>query len=442
GEGRTGIRVAVGAARVDEAPPMSGLIATGRATDLDAIDWATLAAGSGQRGPDARGDNARGSGSPLQLLRVDVSADRLKLLGGSFANARVRAAPSAAGTAVQVDGDTLAGLLTLPRASGAAITGQFSRVHWAAPSAPAAVAAPPTPSTVAPDPAAAVDPARIPALQFTIDDLRFGNAVLGRTTLRTQPVAGGLRIAELRTATEPHKIAVTGDWLGTGVAERTRIKVQVTSGDFGKLLSGFGFGGRLAGGTGEATFDAAWPSNPAGFSLGTLEGRLSLLARDGRLIEIEPGAGRVLGLLSVAELPRRLLLDFRDFFSKGFAFNRIGGNVRFAAGQARSDDLVIDGPAAEIRITGAADLRAQTFDQTIAVLPKSGNLLTVAGALAGGPVGAAVGAVANAVLRKPLGEAGAKIYRVTGPWTDPRVEVGKHENADVRQAADAPAAAE
>src|SRR5690606_26562948 len=113
-------------------------------------------------------------------------------------------------------------------------------------------------------------------------------------------------------------------------------------------------------------------------------------------------------LLSVAELPRRLMLDFRDFFSRGFAFNRIGGTVAFGDGRARSEDININGPAAEIRIRGSADLRARTFDQHIEVLPRSGNLLTVAGALAGGPVGAAVGALTNAVLRKPLAEMGAK----------------------------------
>ena len=57
------------------------------------------------------------------------------------------------------------------------------------------------------------------------------------------------------------------------------------------------------------------------------------------------------------------------------------------------------------------------------MLPKAGNLLTAVGAIAGGPVGAAVGAVANAVLQKPLGQATAKNYRVTGPWKDPKVEV-------------------
>ena len=190
------------------------------------------------------------------------------------------------------------------------------------------------------------------------------------------------------------------------------------------LLSDAGLGGRIAGGKGEMRFDAAWPGTPMAFQLASLEGSLKVAVKDGRLVEIEPGGtGRVLGLLSVAQLPRRLTLDFRDFFSKGFAFNRFEGTVQFGGGSARSDDLAIDGPAATINIRGAANLRAQTFDQTIEVLPKAGNLLTAVGAIAGGPVGAAVGAVANAVLQKPLGQATAKNYRVTGPWKDPKVEV-------------------
>jgi Predicted membrane protein len=138
---------------------------------------------------------------------------------------------------------------------------------------------------------------------------------------------------------------------------------------------------------------------------------------------VEPGAGRVLGLLSVAQLPRRLMLDFRDFFSRGFAFNQIEGQVQFGQGTARTEGISIESPAADLLIRGQTDLRTQQFDQTIDVNPRSGNLLTVVGAVAGGPVGAAVGAAANAVLSKPLGGIGARTYHVTGPWKDPKVEV-------------------
>jgi uncharacterized protein YhdP len=111
------------------------------------------------------------------------------------------------------------------------------------------------------------------------------------------------------------------------------------------------------------------------------------------------------------------------------------GHVRVAQGQARSNDLSIEGPAAQIRIRGAADLQAQTFDQTVEVVPRAGNLLTVAGAIAGGPVGAALGAAANAVLNKPLGQMAAKTYRVTGPWKDPKVQVLRRDQQG-RAAAD------
>ena len=97
--------------------------------------------------------------------------------------------------------------------------------------------------------------------------------------------------------------------------------------------------------------------------------------------------------------------------------------MRVGNAKATTDDLVISGPAAEIAIRGTADLRAQAFDQTIEVVPRTGNLLTAVGAIAGGPVGAAIGAAANAVLRKPLGEMAARTYRVTGPWKDPKVDV-------------------
>ena len=198
--------------------------------------------------------------------------------------------------------------------------------------------------------------------------------------------------------------------------------------------------GQLNDGEGHAALAASWPGSPAAFALATLDGTLKLDARDGQLVELEPGAGRVLGLLSVAQLPRRLTLDFRDLFSRGFAFDKLAGNVRIAAGKASTDDLLIDGPAAEIRIHGNADLRAQTFNQTIEVLPRAGNLLAVAGAIAGGPVGAAIGAAANAVLRKPLGQLAAKTYRVTGPWKDPKVEVISREQSRITAAQGTPPA--
>lgn len=414
--GRTGVRVVLGGGRVEEAPPPQGLVATGRASELDAIGWATLASGS------AGGSASPGSG--LTLRSVDLEATRLLALGGAFPATRVRAVPAPGGTAIQFEGAALSGSLMAPTADGGPLAGRLQRMHWRADvrvrgedDAQGGTRAAPAP------PGDDTDPARVPPLNLAVDDLRFGDATLGNASLQTRRTATGLQIERLQARAPGQRIDITGEWTGRGASARTHLRVGLQSEDFGALLAGFGMGGRIDGGHGDASFDAAWPGNPAQFKLEALQGGMVVAVKDGRLVEVEPGAGRVLGLLSITELPRRLTLDFRDFFSKGFAFNRIGGKVRFADGLARTDDLEIDGPAAEIHVRGAANLRAQTYDQTIEVLPKTGNLLAAVGAITAGPIGAAVGAVANAVLQKPLAEMNARTYRVTGPWKDPQVEV-------------------
>ena len=58
-----------------------------------------------------------------------------------------------------------------------------------------------------------------------------------------------------------------------------------------QLLSGFGMSQQLAGGTGTMHFAAGWNGSPAAFNLATLDGTLESDMRDGRLLEVEPGAG-------------------------------------------------------------------------------------------------------------------------------------------------------
>jgi len=421
--GQTGVRVKLGAATVDADAPASGLVVVGRTTSLDALEWIGLARSGGDGG--------------VPLKQVDVLADELELLAGGFPQTRLVLRPDAQALRVQVDGPALAGTVVVPEQSGAVVQGRFARLHWqpragadgrdaqagegaAGAADGASGAGKPAPAPVAD---AGFDPATIPPLAIDIEDLRYRDAAMGRAALRTTPVPGGMRVDKLQVQGRGQKVEATGAWMGQGNAARTHLALQVDSSDMGTLMDGLGYPGSVARGEGQLRFDASWAGTPAGFNLAGLQGDLHLSARDGQLLEVEPGAGRVLGLLGVAQLPRRLMLDFRDFFSKGFAFDRIEGSVAFADGHARTEGMLIDGPAAEIRIRGNADLRAQRFDQTIDVSPKSGNLLTVVGAVAGGPVGAAVGAAANAVLAKPLGEIGAKTYKVSGPWKDPKVEV-------------------
>ncbi|MEN1926948.1 YhdP family protein [Luteimonas qiangzhengi] len=420
GEGPPAVSVSMGGAAAGA--PSAGLVVKGRTPELDALEWAALVGGGGSGETDG-----------LALAGMDLRVDRLQLAGGGFGSVHVRAVEDQEGTRLEFDGEAIAGTLTLPAGESTALAGHFPRLHWRRPNGEGPVAGQADVVEKADAVEEAVvagegpDPSRIPPIRLSVEDLRVEQAQLGTATLITSRTSSGMRIEQVEAQSPVHHIVASGEWTGRGGAAHTRMEMRVASANFGQLLDGLGYHGHVNGADGRVQLAAAWPASPAGFKAELLDGTLDVRLSDGQLLEVQPGAGRLLGLLSIAELPRRLSLDFRDFFAKGFAFNRIEGAVQVVAGQARSESLVMDGPAARIQISGQADLRARTYDQTVEVLPKSGNVLAAVGAITAGPVGAAVGAMANAVLRRPLSELGSTTYRIRGPWSEPEVEVVRRE---------------
>ncbi len=381
--------------------PASGLIAIGRVATLDVAGWVGFAGGSGES---------------TGLQSVDVRADDLSVGGRHFPATRVRLTRNRTTTSLRLDGDAMAGNVVVPVPTAAGIRAQFERLYWPAAAAGAAAADDKDADTD-------IDPAAVPPLHLDVADLRFGEARLGHLLLQTHPVAQGMHIDELDARSHTQTIDASGDWLHAGHGgTRTQLSLAFKADSLGDMLDALGFKGVVAAGRTKASLNASWNGSPMAFRLAALDGALDLDVGEGRLLEVKPGAGRILGLVSLAELPRRLSLDFRDFFEKGFGFNTLRGHFVFDDGVAHTDKLSINGPAADIRISGNTDLVRQRYDQTIDVLPKTGGLATVVGAAVAGPVGAAVGAVAGAVLKKPLQHMGHKRYRVTGPWNHPEVK--------------------
>jgi uncharacterized protein YhdP len=168
-------------------------------------------------------------------------------------------------------------------------------------------------------------------------------------------------------------------------------------------------------------FDAWWEGPPAAFALERLNGEVDINVTQGNILSANSGAGRLLGLISLTELPRRLAMDFRDVFDDGFSFDEAKGTMKLKNGTGHTDDLVLSSTAAEIAIIGSTDLAAQTFDYEFVVRPGVSKTLPVIGAITGGPVGAAAGLALQALLRDSLGEATEARYTISGPWADPQV---------------------
>jgi uncharacterized protein YhdP len=274
------------------------------------------------------------------------------------------------------------------------------------------------------DPAATgIMPAALPPLHLWAADLRLGEAKLGEARLETWPTARGMHIDQLRTLSKSVQINATGDWTGTASASATHMRIDFAAEDLGSMLGALGFEGLFNGGKTRAELDARWPGAPSSLALANMDGKLSLDISHGRIPEVGTGVGasvgRLFGLVSVAELPRRLTLDFGDVFGKGLAFDAITGDFKLGGGNATTDNLAIRGPGADISITGRTGLRAHDYDQQVLVLPHLGNSLPVVGAVIAGPVGAAAGFAVQGLLGKGLNKAASARYRVTGSWDKP-----------------------
>ena len=217
-------------------------------------------------------------------------------------------------------------------------------------------------------------------------------------------------------------MSASGDWFRDEQGERSDFNIRITSESLGTVLDAMDISSAMQGGQTVVYFDAWWNGPPAAFALERLNGEMDLNIVQGNILTADPGAGRVLGLLSLSELPRRLAMDFRDVFNEGFSFDEATGTMQLENGNSYTDDLVLKSTVAEITIIGSTDLVAQTFDYEFSVRPGVSKALPVIGAIAGGPVGAAAGLALQALLRDSLGDAAEAKYTIRGPWEDPLVE--------------------
>ena len=185
------------------------------------------------------------------------------------------------------------------------------------------------------------------------------------------------------------------------------------------MLDALGFDGLIEGGNTKARLVGAWNGSPGQFALAKIDGTLEVNVGKGRILDVEPGAGRLFGLISFSSIPRRLALDFSDFFRSGFAFDSIVGSFALRNGDAHTQDLVLKGPSADIDIRGRTGLAQRDYDQNLHVVPHVGSVLPWVGAIAGGPAGAAAGLVVQNVL--PIKRAASARYKVQGSWEKPEI---------------------
>lgn len=264
-------------------------------------------------------------------------------------------------------------------------------------------------------------PDRWPAVVAHVDALSLNGLSLGQARLRTAHLDDGIALERFRLDGGQLTGEVSGEWRRTDTLGRATLDFDLQSPAVEPTLRAFGFAPNLTAEQTRVQGQLVWQETPLSLDWTRAEGPVTLSVRDGTLRAIEPGAGRVLGLMSFYALPRRLTLDFSDVVDDGLRFDRIDARFVLADGIARSDDLEIRGPSLRMEIEGSIDLAGRRLDQRVRVLPGLSGGVTLGATLLGGPAAGAIMLLAQELLEKPLDQVTQFGYRVQGSWDNPQV---------------------
>jgi uncharacterized protein (TIGR02099 family) len=398
---------------IAQEPARDGLWLYGSAEALDVDAWMAVF-------PEASRGNAPAASTapPLGLRGIDMRLGRVRYAGRELAKVAAKLEHAGEEWRGTLDSPIIAGTVQWRSEGRGHLTARLTRL--AIPEARPDTAASQAPSQ---------DP---PALDVVAERFDFRGRTLGKLEIKAdyarpdaagQAPAGGeeWRIEKL-DITSPHaQWRSTGSWRRTGAGALTSMTVGLEVPSLNGLLGQFGYGDYVTRGIGRLEGKLAWPGHPHDFSTSILSGNLEVRAQRGQFAKLEPGAGKLLGLLSLQSLPRRVTLDFRDIFSDGFAFESIEGSVKIARGLMLADNFAISGPSALVSLSGEVSLPQETQTLTLRVVPEMGESAAVAATVLGTPVLGLSTLLISKLLSNPIGKVVAYEYLVTGSWDNPVV---------------------
>jgi uncharacterized protein (TIGR02099 family) len=429
--------IGVGLAGDESVPlPADGVVANVHADQLDVDAWGAVAARLGGGSPGAV--PAQLSPALMSYLPTSLTVRAAEMTVGGHKINHVVVGGGREGTVwrANVDAPEINGYVEYRQPSGAAPGRVYARLAHLV-----------IGQSAEQDVANLLDqqPASIPALDIVVNDMELRGKRLGRVEILAVNMGSGAprdatrewRLNRFNISTPEATLTATGSWANVAAApgtvarsvrerRRTDLNFKLDIADSGEMFRRAGMPGVLAKGHGKVEGQVAWLGSPFSPDYASMTGGFNVNVETGQFLKAEPGIAKLLGVLSLQSLPRRLVLDFRDVFSDGFAFDFVRGDVAIAQGIARTNNLQMKGVNAAVMMEGQADIDKETQQIKVVVIPEinAGSASLLASTI--NPLVGLTTFLAQVILRKPLMDANTQEFQIDGTWVDPRVTKVEH----------------
>lgn len=396
----------------------AGVWLTGSLPVLAMQGWEGLAGGEGKAPPTK-------TGLALPIAGANLRIEKLIGYGQNISALHIEAAKRGDGLAVQLSSSALTGeVVWEPHGydNASLFRARLNNVQWVSDKSATQPAEPTKPAL--PDKTEQTVkhfPGNLPALDIAIENLQLKGKQLGRFEMVGHPEGKDWRLRRLNINNPDGNLLGDGVWGDNADKPQTQLNLMLDIRDAGKILERFGYPNTVKGGDGRLTANLSWLGNPNDFSYATLNGTLKLNTDKGRFLKMDQGAGKLLSVLSLQDLPRHIALGFTDVFSEGFQFDNINGNATLKDGVIDTQDFRIVGSSAKVTLKGNVDLTHETQNLRVRIIPSVGDSVSLIGIFAiSPPVGLGL-LLGNTLLGNPLDKLVSFEYNVTGTWNDPQV---------------------
>ncbi|WP_455280325.1 YhdP family protein [Cupriavidus necator] len=418
------VSVLAGGIGVQQAAPLpaAGVSIAGTFDQLDIDAWRAAFAGT------SASRNAAEAPSPFLPGRIALRARTLRGMGRTLDDVTLDATRETEGWNAKVDSRQVAGAVQW-RPAGPSAAGSL-RLRLARLNVPDASDEHNAVDALA----SSID--ELPEIDLVADQFMLRGKDFGKLEVKAHTGVSGAdpvwTLDKLQIEQPGATLTGSGSWrvprrlrTDASAERRTLLSFAIDIRDAGATLDRLGLAHTLQDGKGKLEGRVAWRGSPLSIDYPTLSGKLSLELENGQILSVEPGAARLLGVLSLQGLLRFATLDFRTLSGRGLLFDRITGGGTIENGVGTIQEFQLRSPQVMASMAGTANLLRETQDLRVDVVPRiNATSTSVAAAFINPALG--IGTLAAQLLfADEFSKMFTQHYRITGSWADP--QIGKVE---------------